>query len=67
MRRKLTTTVSDGVYRGLHEKVSRGEISDFIESLVRPHVAGEDGLLAGYEAMAADTEREQEALEWIGA
>ena len=65
MRRKLTITVSDEVYRGL-QKAGRGEISRFIENLVRPHVSGEDDLLAGYEAMAADAEREQEALEWIG-
>ena len=65
MHRKLTITVSDDVYRGLHQKVGRGEISRFIENLVRPHVVAEDDLLAGYRAMAADTEREQEALEWI--
>ena len=64
MHRKLTITVSDDVYRGLHQKVGRGEISRFIENLVRPHVVGDD-LLAGYQAMAADTEREQEALECI--
>jgi predicted CopG family antitoxin len=65
MHRKLTITVSDDVYRGLHQKVGRDEISRFIENLVRPHVVSEDDLLAGYTAMAADIEREQEALEWI--
>ena len=65
MHRKLRITVSDEVYRGLHQRVGRGEISRFIEDLVRPHVVDERDLLAGYEAMAADTEREQEALEWI--
>ncbi len=65
MHRKLTITLADDVYRGLHQKIGRGEISRFIENLVRPHVVDERDLLAGYEAMAADTEREQEALEWI--
>ena len=65
MHRKLTITVSDDVYRGLHQKIGRGQISRFIENLVRPHVIGESELLAGYVAMAADAEREQEALEWI--
>ncbi len=67
MRRKLTITVSDEVYRGLHQTVGRGEISRFIESLVRPHVVSNAEILADYQAMAADQEREQEALEWIEA
>ena len=65
MQRKLTITVADDVYRGLHEKVGRGEISRFIENLVRPHVVTDTDLEAAYREMAADTEREQEALEWI--
>ena len=65
MRRKLTITIADDVYRGLHQKVGRGEISRFIENLVRPHVVSDTGLDAAYREMAADTEREQEALEWI--
>jgi len=67
MQRKLTITVSDEVYRGLHQTVGRGEISRFIESLVRPHVVSNAELLADYQAMAADQEREQDALEWIEA
>jgi predicted CopG family antitoxin len=35
MQRKLTITVADEVYRGLHEKIGRGHISEFIEDLVR--------------------------------
>ena len=65
MQRKLTITVSDEVYRGLHQTIGRGEISRFIETLVRPHVVTDTELLADYQAMAADREREQEALEWI--
>jgi hypothetical protein len=67
MRRKLTITLADDVYRGLHYKVGRGEISRFIEDLVRPHVVQEDALEAAYREMAQDEEREAEALEWIEA
>ncbi len=65
MHRKLTITVSDEVYRGLHQKVGRDEISRFIENLVRPHIVSDTDLEAAYREMAADAEREQEALEWI--
>jgi hypothetical protein len=66
MHRKLTITLADEVYQGLHRKVGRGRISTFIEDLVRPHVLEEDDELeAGYRAMAADEEHEREALEWI--
>ena len=48
MQRKLTITVDDEVYRGLHEKVGRGRISEFIADLVRPHVVGDSKLEAAY-------------------
>jgi predicted CopG family antitoxin len=67
MQRKLTITMSDEVYRGLHERIGRGEISRFIEGLVRPHVLEDEALEAAYREMAADEEREREALEWIEA
>ena len=67
MRRKLTITVTDDVYQGLRRKIERGEISRFIEDLVRPHVVADGALEAGYREMAADTEREREAWEWIEA
>ena len=67
MRRKLTITLSDEVYRGLHERVGRSELSRFIEGLVRPHVLTNYSLDAAYREMAADTERERVALEWIEA
>lgn len=63
MHRKLTISVDDEVYRGLHQVVGRHHISQFIESLVRPHVVKAD-LLAAYRDMAADEQREREALEW---
>lgn len=65
MHRKLTITIAEEVYQGLHEQVGRGRISSFIEELVRPHVVGNDDIEAEYREMAADTAREEEALEWI--
>lgn len=64
MQRKLTITVDDEVYRGLHAKVGRGQISSFIEQLVRPHVVDESALEAAYREAAGDEEREREATEW---
>jgi hypothetical protein len=67
MHRKLTITLADEVYRGLHQKVGRGQISSFIESLVRPHVVVDDDQESAYREMANDEVREREALEWIEA
>jgi hypothetical protein len=67
MQRKLTITVSDEVYRGLHHRFGRGEISRFIERLVREHVVTEDALEDEYRAAALDETAEREAREWIEA
>ena len=64
MRRKLTITVDEGVYAGLHRVVGPRRISGFIESLVRPHVL-QDDVAAAYCDMARDEAREAEALEWV--
>jgi hypothetical protein len=64
MRRKLTITVEEEVYDGLHRVIGRRRISRFLSDLARPHVVLDD-LEAGYRAMAADEEHEREALEWI--
>lgn len=64
MQKKLTITIAEDVYAGLHQVVGRRKISRFIESLVRPYVMYGD-LQEGYRQMAADTEREAEAREWI--
>ncbi|MBV8359400.1 MAG: addiction module antitoxin [Deltaproteobacteria bacterium] len=61
--RKLTITVEDAVYRGLHNFVGRHNISRFLNDLARPHVV-RDRLEEGYRAMAADEAREAEAAEW---
>ena len=63
MRKKLTITLDEQVYEGLHDVVGRQRISRFIEDLVRPHVLSPD-LEAAYREMAEDEARELEALEW---
>ena len=63
MHKKLTITLDEQVYEGLHQVVGRGNISKFIESLVRPHVIGAD-LEADYRQMAQDEEGERQALDW---
>ena len=63
MQKKLTITVDEQVYSGLHRVIGRRRISNFIESLVRPHVL-QDELLAAYEEMAHDEVREAEAMDW---
>ena len=63
MQRKLTITVDERVYKGLHAAVGRRRISRFIESLVRPYVVGKD-IEAAYQQMAKEEAREAEALEW---
>ena len=66
MQKKLTITMNEQVYEGLHRVIGRRNISQFIESLVRPHVLGKD-LEAAYQQMAQDESRESEALEWAEA
>jgi predicted CopG family antitoxin len=63
MNRKLTITVSEAVYEGLHRTIGRRRISQFIERLARPHVVPLD-IEASYRDMASDQSREQDALEW---
>ncbi len=62
MQKKLTITIDERVYAGLHTVVGRRRISRFIESLVRPHVIGKD-LEIAYKQMAQEEAREAEALE----
>ena len=66
MSKKLTITVDDEVYAGLHNVVGRRRISRFLNDLARPHVTRQD-LAEGYRAMASDEEREHEAEEWVEA
>jgi predicted CopG family antitoxin len=64
MAKKLTITVEDDVYEGLHRVIGARHISRFFNDLARPHVTASD-LLGGYRAMAADQEYEREAPEWV--
>jgi predicted CopG family antitoxin len=66
MQKKLTVTIDEEVYEGLHEVIGPRKISRFIEDLVRPHVTKKD-IYAAYKEMAADEMRESEALEWAEA
>ena len=65
-QKKLTITLDERVYEGLHAVVGRRRISRFIESLVRPYVLGDD-LERAYREMAQDEAREADALTWAEA
>lgn len=64
MSKKLTITIEDEVYAGLHSVIGRRRISRFLNDLARPHVLLQE-LAEGYRAMAADEERERDAAEWV--
>ena len=66
MQKKLTITIEEEVYEGLHEVIGPRKISKFVEELVRPHVV-RPKLDSGYKKMAHDKAREEEALEWTEA
>jgi predicted CopG family antitoxin len=63
MQKKLTVTIDEEVYNGLRAVIGPRKISRFIEELVRPHVVKKN-MYAAYKEMAADQDRESEALEW---
>lgn len=63
MQKKLTITIDEEVYKGLHKTIGPRKISKFIEELVRPHVIRPNLELA-YAEMAKDKKREKEAMEW---
>jgi hypothetical protein len=63
MQKKLTITLDERVYDGLHTVVGRRRSSRFSESLVRPNVLGKD-LEVAYQQMAHEEAREAEALAW---
>lgn len=63
MQKKLTITVDQEIYEGLHTVIGPRRISRFIQDLVRPHVVCPD-MEAAYAEMAKDEHREREAEEW---
>ncbi|NOT60753.1 MAG: addiction module antitoxin [Acidobacteria bacterium] len=64
MQKKLTISINEEVYAGLHNVIGRRNISEFIESLIRPHVIDKE-LEAAYQRMSKDEAREAEALAWV--
>lgn len=64
MHKKLTITMDEQVYEALHKVIGRGNISRFIEQLVRPHVVHPD-LESAYAQMAEDRKGEEEARSWV--
>ena len=64
MQKRMTITLDETVYDGLMRVVGRGKVSQFLESLARPHVL-DASMDDGYRAMSNDTQREAEASEWI--
>lgn len=63
--KKLTISVSADFYDGLVRSAGPRKIGAFIEKHLGALVASKTNLKAGYEAMAADTQREKEAQEWL--
>ena len=66
MHKRITITLDEAVYDGLYRSIGKRRISQFIEDLLRPHVL-DSALDAGYRAMAADSARETEAMQWCNA
>jgi hypothetical protein len=66
MTKKLTISIDDRVYEGLHAVIGQGNIGKFLEDLARPFVVP-DSLSAAYAEMFADEAREAEAEEWCDA
>jgi len=66
MQKKLTITVDEEVYEGLHKTIGPRKISRFVQELVRPHVI-RPNLESAYADMASDKKREKEALDWAEA
>lgn len=66
MHRRMTITLDEDVYNGLYRLIGKRKISQFVSDVLRPHVS-DRSLDGGYRDMAADTEREDEANEWLAA
>jgi len=63
MQKKLTITIDEEVYKGLHKYIGSRKISRFVQEIVRPYVVHLN-YESGYAEMAKDKNRENEALEW---
>jgi hypothetical protein len=65
MAQTLTITLPDDVYDELRRRAGQEDVGVYIQRLVSPSADSDQQLEEGYRAMAADTERERDALEWI--
>jgi hypothetical protein len=65
MLREVTISVEEDVYNAM-ATLAQGKLNEYISSLVRSQPS-RTALEEAYKAMAADTEREQEAQEWCNA
>jgi len=63
MQKKLTITIDEEVYEGLHKTIGPRKISRYIQEIVRPHVV-RPNLDSAYAEMAKDKKREKEAAAW---
>ncbi len=63
MQKKLTITIDEEVYEGLHKTIGPRKSSRYIQEIVRPHVV-RPNLDSAYAEMAKDKKREKEAAEW---
>ena len=63
MQKKLTITIDEEVYNGLHKIIGPRKISRFVQEIVRPHVV-RPNLEAAYAEMAKDRKREKVAMAW---
>lgn len=63
MHKKLTITIEEDIYNDLHLIIGRGNISKFIEDVVKPYLT-HDNLRLAYQEMIKDNQREKEAAEW---
>jgi hypothetical protein len=62
----MTISVEENVYNTLHPIADAKKINEYLAELIRPPLSAE-ALEAGYKAMAADADHEQDALEWCNA
>ena len=63
--KKLTISVSADFYEGLVRSAGPRKIGAYIEKHLGALVASKNNLRVGYQAMAADKEREKEARDWM--
>ncbi len=61
--RKLTITVSDEVYEGLHRRIGARRISSFLDRLARPYIE-DSAAEALYREAESDPDRVEVLADW---